>query len=195
MTVADVTACLVTRGDVDMAPILESLIFEHVVIWNNAERSVDMKCAGRYGAAREAHTPVVYFQDDDVLVPAETQRALMVAYRPDVMVANWGHIPTVGDYADLPLVGGGAIVDSDLPWRALNRYLAQWPEDEDFYYEADYVAGILYPEFVHIRCPFNINYAVAQGASRLCNQPWQADLKARITRRARAIRDAEAVRV
>ena len=43
----DVTACLVTRGDVDMTPIYESLIFPTVILWDNSKRQ-DWKVAGRY---------------------------------------------------------------------------------------------------------------------------------------------------
>ena len=188
---ADVTACLVTRGDqpAAMSRILDSLIFENVIVWNNAERDEDMKCAGRYGAVREATTRAVYFQDDDVIVPAETQRALLAAYEPGVMVANWGHGSNPDGYDDLPLVCGGAIVDRELPWAALGRYLVEFPYDDAFLYEADFVAGVLYPEFRHLTLPFEIDLAIAQHPSRLVNQPWQRDLKLAITKRARLIRD------
>ena len=36
---AEVTACLVTRGDVDMQPILETLLpYNEVIVWDNSER-------------------------------------------------------------------------------------------------------------------------------------------------------------
>lgn len=187
----DVTACLVTRGDVDMQPILDSLIFENVIIWNNAERP-DKKCAGRYFAALEAETPIVYFQDDDVVVPPATQKALLVAYEPGVMVANWGHGLDADGYDDLPLVGAGAIVDRELPWQALALYLRVFPEDEAFYYEADFVAGALYPVFRHLWLAFDIR-DVCYSGRRLADEPWQRDLKFDITQRARAIRDGMAL--
>jgi hypothetical protein len=190
LAVEDVTACLVTRGDQPemMRRIEESLIFPHVVVWNNS-MSVDRKVAGRYYAISHAYTTAVYFQDDDVIVPAETQRRLLAAYEPGAMVANWGHGDEPAGYDDLPLVCAGAIVDRDLPWNALHRYLKQWPEDEAFLYEADFVAGVLYPSFSHLHLPFEINYEVAQHPSRLVNQPWQRELKFEITNRARRIRD------
>ena len=57
-------------------------------------------------------------------------------------------------------------------------------------YEADFAVGVLYPSFKHVHLPFDINLEVAQHGSRLVNQPWQRDLKLKITKRARAIRDA-----
>jgi hypothetical protein len=186
---ADVTACLVTRGDQPdaLARIRETLIFDNVIVWDNSEG--DMKTAGRYAAVLRASTPAVYFQDDDVIVPPATQQALLDAYEPGVMVANWAHGDTPGGYDDLPLVGAGAIVDQHIPWGVLYRYLRHHPADDGFLYEADFIAGALYPRFKHIHEPFEILMDVAQHPSRLCNQPWQADLKLEITNRARHIRD------
>jgi hypothetical protein len=192
---SDVTACLVTRGDQPEAieRIRRSLIFENVVVWDNSTAPFDAKCAGRYFAALQATTEIVYFQDDDVIVPPETQQALLDAYEPGVMVANWGHGDTPDGYDDLPLVCGGAICDRFLPWRAMAPYLNVWPFDHAFMYEADFVAGVLYPSFRHLHLPFEIDLAIAQHPSRLCNQPWQRDLKYQVTERARAIRDVAAV--
>lgn len=192
MKPSGVTACLVTRGDQPemMNRILDTLVFDNVVVWDNSA-SDDHKTAGRYWALFEATSQAVYFQDDDVIVPPATQTALLDAYEPGVMVANWGHGDNPDGYQDLPLVCGGAIVDQDLPWRALNRYLEHWPEDDAFEYESDFVAGVLYPSFRHLRLPFQIELEVAQHETRLCNQPWQRDLKLEITNRARAIRDRQ----
>lgn len=185
---SDVTACLVTRGDVDMQPIIDSLIFDKVIVWDNSVAS-DRKTAGRYWATVEATTPVVYYQDDDVIVPPTTQLALLAAYEPGVPTAVYAHGATPGGYDDLPLVGAGALVDQEMPWRALNRYLDFHPADDGFLYEADFIAGVLYPAFKHLHLPFEIQLDVAQHPSRLCNQSWQEDLKFTVTERARAIRD------
>jgi hypothetical protein len=190
LTTADVTACLVTRGDQPqmMDRIRDSLIFPNVVVWDNSIAPYDAKTAGRYAAIHLTDAPVVYFQDDDVIVPPATQQALLDAYEPECMVANWAHIPAVGRYGDLPLVGGGAIVDRQLPLEAIERYHG-WPQDEGFLYYCDFIVGVLYPRFKHIREPFEIVMEVAQHESRLCNQPWAEDLKRTVTARARAIRD------
>lgn len=187
---ADVTACLVTRGDQPemMKRIRASLAFDRVIVWDNSV-APDMKCAGRYYAALNAETKAVYFQDDDVIVPERTQLELVAAHEPGVMIANWGHGENPDGYEDLPLVCGGAIVDRDLPWQALNRYLDHFPLDDGFKYEADFIAGVLYPKFEHLYLPFEIEMPVAQHPSRLCNQPWQRDLKLRITNQARWVRD------
>lgn len=185
-----VTACLVTRGDQPrmMERILDSLIFDNVIVWDNSKRE-DMKTAGRYFAAREARTPVVYFQDDDVLVPRETQWALVEAYEPETLVAAYAHGENDGGFGDLPLVGAGAIVDRDLPWQMADRYLEHWPLDDDFLHYCDFAIGVLYPRFCQLRVPFDIVLPVAQHPTRLCNQPWAKDMKLRVVQRSRAVRD------
>lgn len=187
---SDVTACLVTRGDQPemMARILDSLIFESVVVWDNSKCG-DMKTAGRYSATALARTAVVYYQDDDVIVPRQTQERLLHAYEPGVPTAVYGHGETPAGYGDLPLVCGGALVDRDMPTEAMNRYHAHHPADDDFLYYCDFAIGILYPAFKHVHLPFEIVLEVAQHPSRLCNQPFAAEMKQRVTERARAIRD------
>jgi len=173
-----------------MRKVLDSLLpFGEVVVWDNSERTRDWKCAGRYAAAGLARLGVVYFQDDDVIVPVSTQQALLASYEPGVCVANYGHGENPDGYDDLPLVCGGAIVDSELCADAIRRYAEHYPLDDDFGYEADFVVGALYPRFVHLYEPFEIDLSIAQSPERLCNQPWQRDLKLEITNRARAIRD------
>jgi len=190
LTPADVTACLVTRGDQPemMARILDSLIFPTVIVWDNSERA-DMKCAGRYSAAHEAPTDLVYFQDDDVIVSTATQEALLAEYQGEDCLANWGHGDEPAGYDDLPLVCGGAIVNRHAAANAIARYGAHHPLDEAFKYEADFVVGVLYERWRHVRLPFEIAFDVAQHPSRLVNQPWQRDLKFEVTCRARRIRD------
>jgi hypothetical protein len=186
----DVTAVLVTRGDQEefVERIVASLIFEDVLIWDNSKRE-DRKAAGRYFALLEETKGVVYFQDDDVLVPRSTQRALLDEYEPGVVVTNWAHGETPGGFEDVAFVGAGAILDADLPWIALDRYLDEFPLDEEFLYEADFVAGVLFPKFRYVHLPFEIELRIAQHPSRLCNQSFHPEAKQRITERARSIRD------
>jgi hypothetical protein len=190
-----VTACLVTRGDQPemIRRICASLIFDRVLLWDNSV-TPDWKTAGRYMAAAMADTELVYFQDDDVIVPRETQQELLrraesIPVGVDV-VATWAHGDTPDGYADVALVGAGAIASRTAAWEAIARYGAQFPIDSEFMYEADFAVGVLYPRAKQIRLPFEINYDVAQHETRLCNQPWQKALKYKITNRARRVRDA-----
>jgi hypothetical protein len=81
-----------------------------------------------------------------------------------------------------------------MPWAALNRYLDHHPADDMFHYEADFIAGVLYPRFAHLHLPFEINHEVAQHPSRLVNQPFQRAMKFEATCRARRIRDNDPTR-
>jgi hypothetical protein len=193
---SSIAACLVTRGDQPekIAEIHESLIFPNRFVWNNAT-GPDWKCAGRYIAALASRADLVYFQDDDVIVPRETQTELVDAYlASDVdVVANWGHGDDPDGYDDLPLPGAGAIVDPVKALDGILQYAEHFPLDDDFKYEADFVVGALYDSFLHVRLPFEIDYAIAQSPERLCNQPFQRELKLEITNRARAIRSGAKV--
>jgi hypothetical protein len=192
---SQVSACLVTRGDQpeQMARILDSLLpYDEVIVYDNSQRR-NVRTAGRFYAMVDARNEVCYTQDDDVLVPSATQLALLEAYEPGMTVANYAHYPEEGGYGDMPLVCGGGLMHKsqvrDLIWRYRKHY-KRWGREENAY--ADFIVGVLAP-FKHIHEPFEINYAIAQHPSRLCNQPWAADAKRRVTERARAIRDARLV--
>lgn len=81
---ASVTAIVVTRGDVDLEPIVASLPSDwELVIWNNGSKRVgvygsdndriedgvsDVSVYGRYAAIEYATNDLIYAQDDDVIV-------------------------------------------------------------------------------------------------------------------------------
>lgn len=192
ITADQVTACLVTRGDQPemIERIIATLPYPQVIVWDNSKRQ-DLKIYGRFAAMREASNEVCYTQDDDCLFTHHEE--LLSAYEPGVPTYVYGHYPEEGGYGDLPLPCGGALIPRSVAFAAFDRYLAHWPEDEAMHYEADFIVGPLYPTFKQVRLPFEIVMSVAQHGSRLCNQPWQRDLKFEMTQRARAIRDAERI--
>lgn len=122
LTGKQVSAVVVTRGDVDLAEIRRSLArFDDVVIWDNSKLETDAKVYGRYLAIAEARHPVVYVQDDDcVLKPAQLS-ALLALYTPGRVVAN---MPASrwDDYPDSCLVGWGSVFDADLPDKAFDAF-------------------------------------------------------------------------
>jgi hypothetical protein len=183
ISAAEVTACLITRGDTDLRPIIDTLPYEDVIVWDDTRP--DLKVYGRYQAVREAPNGVVYLQDDDCVFRHHDD--LLAAYEPGVLVANWGHGDTPCGYEDVALVHGGAIVDRDLPERAFARYLEHFLADDDFHREADMISGCLTP-FKHVRLPYEI-LPLASHPSRMCNQTWQREKKLRVTNRCRWIRD------
>jgi hypothetical protein len=183
---SQVSACLVTRGDQpeQMARIIETLPYDEVIVWDNSKRE-DHKTAGRYMAALEAKHDVVYFQDDDTLFRHHAE--LCAAYEPGRITAVYAHGENPGGYDDMALVGGGALADRDAVCAALGGA----ESDAETLAYMDFHVGILTP-YRHVHLPFEINMEIAQHPSRLCNQPWAAAAKARVTERARAIRDSTA---
>lgn len=184
LTPKDVSAVLVTRGNVDMAPILETLPYDDIVVWDNSKRPHDLRTFGRYCALSEVKHEIVYFQDDDVLF-VDHQR-LLDLYEPGVVIANmdppW--IKACG-YQDMVMVGAGAVLDRSLPGPIFHEYLAHYGFDDEFLYESDFVFGTM--------CKgkqIDLGYGVrefADAPDRLYRQPWQAEAKQRTRERARAL--------
>lgn len=166
-----VTAIVVTRGDVDLEPILATLDgYDEVIVWNNAEKPTDSKTYGRWLATEQASNRIVYHQDDDVLFTEHDR--LRDAYQPGVLVANmpspW-YERTGYDTADQVFVGAGAILDRDLHRRVFDAYLARWPFDDDFLTYCDCLIGQVIP---HVR--LDLGYTIleqATAANRICTQP------------------------
>ncbi len=124
----NVSAVIPTRGDVDLTPILESLPFQDVIVWDNSKRCRDYGIYARYAAIRQAKNSVVVTQDDDLLVPCWLE--ILAAYQPGVLVCNYP------EPWDIPWVARGAIFDCDLPGRAFSKYLAKFPFDRYFTHRA-----------------------------------------------------------
>ena len=138
---SDVSAVLVTRGDVNMAPILDSLHeqgVEDIILWDNSVRENE-GVYGRYIGAAEAAYDVILFQDDDLFVPCIAE--LCDAYEPGVVTINFP-----AEYPlDIPWMGYGSIFDRGL-WREPHqRYLAVFPFDAFFRNVCDAVFSMLTP--------------------------------------------------
>lgn len=123
---SEVSAVLVTRGDVSLDPIIESIMLAGItdlVIWDNTIRT-DHGIYGRYAGIRDAKNSVIVTQDDDLIVTCWPQ--ILAAYEPGVLTVNYPQ-PW-----DIPWVARGAIFDCELPGAAFSRYLEAYPRDELF---------------------------------------------------------------
>ncbi len=126
MTFDDVSAVLVTRGDVDMLPIIETLPYGEVILWDNSKRPVDYGVFGRYVAIAETTRPLVYFQDDDCLVSCH--ESLLAAWEPGYVVGNaFDDAERLNRYKGTTLLGWGAIFEADLPWQTFMFYARNYP--------------------------------------------------------------------
>lgn len=183
----DVSAVLVTRGDVDLQPILDLIPFDDVVIWNNSERE-DMKTYGRHLAEAECKHDVIYHQDDDILF--HDFDGLLAAYRPGRITAN---MPSPW-YEDVGyeqkrqvMLGGGSLIDRGLARKAFDKYLAEYPFDDDFITYCDCIVGALTPSF-RVDLGFEV-LPQATWPNRMSTTPGCWDRKHMMDRRAFALRD------
>jgi hypothetical protein len=181
----EVTACLVTRGDVSMTPVLDSLPTHWAVeLYDNSVEASDLQVYGRYEAIRRAKTDVVYVQDDDCVLPPWSFSQLVDAYRPGVLTANMPEIFRT-HYSDSCLVGFGAIFDRDLPSLAFARA----PEPQrSFDRTCDVYFTALTPRQEWLEAQYE-NLGWAEDSSRMYRQPGHVDERMAALEHARLLRD------
>ncbi len=193
-----VSAVIVTRGDVDLEPILATLRqvprIDDVVVWDNSERD-DLAVWGRHAAVAEARHACTYSQDDDLVhTPAGIER-ILDTYTPGHIVGcmwpEWSEgarrqgIPN--GYDDLAFPGSGSVYDRYVALDAARRYLDIYPYDRFFQLWCDAIIGTLAPTR-NIDERFTILPA-AYGPDRIAALPDAAKLKREAIMRARAVRD------
>lgn len=190
ITAADVSAIVVTRGNVDLAPVLDTLPYPDVVVWDNSQREHDYKVFGRYAAIPDVRNPVVFWVDDDVLFTAHD--ALLAAWEPGVVVANmdqvWVDGAGYGD--DLVLLGAGSLCPADLPATVFGHYLQHYPWDDDLLVEADFAFGTLAP-WKRVDLGYDVR-PFSDDTDRLYQQPGQTERKWEMIERCKRIRDERA---
>ena len=125
----EVSAVLVTRGDVEMGAIIDSIRaagVEDIVVWDNAQRPVDLQCYGRYVAINEARHEIIYHQDDDLIAPVAE---ILAAYDP---VADCNSI-VANNRADEEwrLTAMGVVFRRGLA-HCFDEYIARYGFDDDF---------------------------------------------------------------
>ncbi len=178
---SDVSAIIVTRGDVDLASIIATLPYREVVVWDNRVRPGDARTFGRYLAIREAVSEYVYFQDDDCIVRCHDQ--LLAAYREGCIVANMKP-ERIEEYLGLEsaLLGWGSVMHRDQPWAAIECYLSVYPNDEFFREIAvDHVVPLFSPCILVAGGVEDLPYALDEGRTS-CVPGWQAQKREAIRR-------------
>lgn len=190
-----VSAVIVTRGNTDLQPVLNSLIFDDVIVWDNSREFQDEKTYGRVLAVARAEHDVIYSQDDDIVHSAENQRRIVSEYQPGVLTGcmwpEWSDgaarqgIP--GGYSDLVFPGSGSVYDRDLPRNTANRYLSHYPGDDFFRLWADTIIGVL-ASTRQLDIRFDA-LPEAEADYRMCNLPNATEQKTVAILRARMVRD------
>lgn len=192
------SAVLVTRGNVDLAPVIAEINgagIENVIVWDNSKRR-NFGVAGRYEAIEEAIHGAIYAQDDDCIIDVSR---VLAAYEPGRLVANMpvGRWP---DYPDSALVGWGSVFDRNLPRKAFRRYFeraaeidpARWRKRNasqawsEFTRTCDVVFSSLTPRTI-IDIGFR-HREFAEGPDRMFKQPGHKQERDRVLDRCREIR-------
>lgn len=195
MTPDDVTAVLVTRGDQELAiqQIIASLIFDNVVVWNNAAPRVpDLGAYGRYMLCRQGvTTPWVWLQDDDCVVSGAVQQAMLDEMGCDG--TPWLSNMNPWHNAGMPLLalpGWGAlahtasVVAADSRWR--DQQPDDWASDDYRRVGCDIVIPVLLPNRMIDFGHENLSFAWDQGRTHL--QPGYGAKKSRYYQQAAEIR-------
>jgi hypothetical protein len=177
----DVAAVVVTRGDVNMAEIEQSLAHRvgDMILWDNSVEQ-DLAVYGRYAALEHTDAKVVLVQDDDVLLPPATIKRLLDAYQPGRIVANMPAVHRRPFYRHHCMIGFGAIFERDLPERAFARFHAaevvlDWPW---FNRTCDVVFTTLTP-FKLVDLPYT-ELPQTRAENRMYRQPGHTDERQRM---------------
>lgn len=177
----DITAVIVTRGDKDLNPCLETLPYDDLIVWDNSKANYDYKIFGRYAAIPQARHSVIFWQDDDIVF--RKHKELMRGYQPGSLLANMDDDWRIGaGYEDrLVLVGAGSLCDAHLPTEVFEKYFEDHPWDDDVLVEADFIFGTLAP-WHRIDLGYDVR-EFADDKDRLYQQPGQTERKWRIINR------------
>ncbi len=175
---------IVTRGDVDLDPTLSVLPFTDVHVWDNSKRE-NLKTYGRVKILEECANDIVFSVDDDVIFTAF--EPLLAAYEPGLLICNmdenWTGPAGYGDWHHL--TGAGSVYDRTIPVAATERYLAEFPMDDEFLTWCDAIVGTLAPGK-----RVDLGYEVrdfSDGPGRLWTTPGNPERKWAMIERCRAM--------
>lgn len=178
-----VAACLVTRGNVPMDDIFESIPDEwEIVLWDNQKRQ-DMGVYGRYAAIELTDAELIFVQDDDCVLEPGAFDFLQEAWRPGALVANMPdqYRP---NYPDSCLVGFGALFERSEPARAFARR----PADATFLLTCDVYFTTL-TERILVDVPFR-HQPWASAPDRMWKQPEHVPTRFAALEAARSVRES-----
>jgi len=132
----DVSAVLVTRGDVDLREIVDSIGragVRDLLVWNNSFEPIDLKVFGRYAAMADVRNELVYVQDDDAVCPVAEIIAAYAGCDAPLLV----NVPA----GEKPWVAWGAVLHRGAAMLALDTYQHHYSTDDDFVSWADVIVS------------------------------------------------------
>ncbi len=192
----DVSAVLVTRGDVDIQPMLDTMrIYGEVHVWNNAETVFNARTFGRWLAAQRSANKVWYFQDDDIIFDRHLE--LCAEHRAGLATLNmpspwYEQVQKSWWDTKLPLgmFGGGALVPRYLARPAFAPYLERWGPDDLFFELCDLVAGTFIP-WKRVDLGFE-ELPTSVAPNRICKDPERHSKRAEMRKRVAILARARA---
>lgn len=168
----EVTAVLVTRGDVDLFPIAKPLVDAfgqwNVIVYDNSKQ-LDLGPFGQFFAAvKLVRSELCFFIDDDAVIANPHQ--VVDQWEPGKIVCNMTPAHQA-NYIDAPdrLMGFGSCFETKLISPTFDRYLQRFPVDITLMREPGRLFTGLNPTKV-VDVPFeSLPYATAE--NRLYKQP------------------------
>jgi hypothetical protein len=214
----NVSGIIVTRGDVDTAPLMETWPAEwERLVWDNGAEEVwvqpqrdaawysypvsDQGPHGRFAAIEYAAHDLCLCQDDDVIVGDPEH--LVKRWEIEKFGAHFGLVPPDfvicnmpqefrEHYPDSSLVGFGACFQRDAPERAFQRFFdyhsGMRRNDPLFLRESCRIFTVLTPRVLVDIDKQDLSYA--SDGTRLWRQPGHLNFRERALRMAREVRDA-----
>jgi hypothetical protein len=189
-----VSAVIPTRGNVELGDVLHSIYkagVRDVVVYDNSGEwepdaltlapdqpdpalnilhDGDLSVYGRYAAIEHANSELIYTQDDDCVIEAESIKTLirMSENMGGMLVANMPH-SRWPDYTDSCLVGWGACFHRDAPAKAF----AKWPSEDGFPPEHYGVSDVWFTTLtMHMKMDLGFSHLPwAEGPDRMFKQP------------------------
>lgn len=194
-----ITAVIVTKGDVDLEPILATLPYDRVEVWDNSKTVLDAKTFGRWLAAERIPAELFYFQDDDVLF-TEHERLLREHEETGQMAtlnmpSPWyERVQTSWEPVGRPLgmFGAGCIVPRYLMKGAFAPYLRHFHSDDLFLELCDLVGGTFMP-WRRVDLGYEILPQASYG-DRIATSPGHSERRLEMRRRVAALVAQEAGR-
>jgi hypothetical protein len=190
----NVSAIIVTRGDVELQPILTSLPEEwEKVVWDNSMEAHDLGPYGKYAAIERANHALIYVQDDDVVVSDPEA----IVWESDSGGSEYGRLvcnmpPEFRPhYPDSAMVGFGAAFHRDLPERAFQRffsYHATMTRDDPLFLRESCRAFTTLTPYVLVDVP-KTDLPYVNDPNRLWKQPGHISCRDRMLALAREVRD------
>ncbi len=139
---SEVSAVLVTRGNVDMTEITDSITaagIEDIVLWDNSKREQDLSCYGRYAGIAEAKNEYIFHQDDDLVTNVP---GILDAYHP--VRDRWAIVANNRIDEEWPLTAIGVLFHRDLA-DCFDVYTDLYGFDSEFFRVCDVVFAYQHP--------------------------------------------------